>query len=275
MKPFDAAYPSPYTDPAVVAAYDAVAVRWQFAEPARDLVELLDVRSARALLDVGTGTGAVARAALPHLGPGTRLVGVDASLEMLRAARRHASYCLVTARIPRLPFHADTFDIVTASFVIPHVGAYEGALADMVRVCRPSGRIGMTAWRSASNAPVELWKSVAARYVPTEEQQLAADMAMPWDAWFGDPTHVARALEAAGLGGVRVVEREYVSSVPAGDFLLMRNWGVQGAVLRRLVGGERWREFEGDVTAAFRERFGDTVEQQRHVHFGIGTKPIG
>lgn len=93
------------------------------------------------VLEIGVGTGIVARA-LAELTPGThRLAGVDISVEMLRIARRRLPGRLVRASAARVPFPAGTFDGVVAVHVLHLVPDLERTLREAARVLRPGGRV--------------------------------------------------------------------------------------------------------------------------------------
>src|SRR5712692_2151864 len=53
---------------------------------------------------------------------------------------------VVAAALPKVAFEA-----VTASFVISHLVSYADGLVDMSRVCKPGGRVGVTAWGTLPN----------------------------------------------------------------------------------------------------------------------------
>lgn len=92
-------------------------------------------------LDVGCGTGRwIRRYAKLGFAP----VGVDATLGMLRIARRHHTCAPLTAGLAdNLPFSDAVFDALSDITVIQHI-PYElqpKALREMVRVLRPGGRM--------------------------------------------------------------------------------------------------------------------------------------
>ena len=95
---------SAYTDPRVATVYHRVATPRQFALPARDLVSSLGPLDGARVLDVGTGTGAVARPAAAAVGPAGVVVGIDAAIDMLRFARETVACPLAVAQLPELPF---------------------------------------------------------------------------------------------------------------------------------------------------------------------------
>src|SRR2546422_3998501 len=265
---------SPYLDPKVASAYEALAAPSQFATPARDLVALLDVPPGATVLDVGSGTGVVATALAEAVGAGGNVVAVDPSAAMLRAAGHQLSQQRVVARTPGLPFRDDAFDAVAASFVISHLASYADGPADMIRICKAAGRIGVTAWGMLPNPAGALWKQVASTIEGSERLDDAFRSAIPWDEWFSSAVHLERALREAHLARVTVVTRELVVSVATDDYIAMKGATVEGTLLRRLLDAERWDRFTRDVTTAFRMQFGDVVEFVRDFSIGIGTKDI-
>ena len=127
------------------AAYTTSASHAGGADLAR-LRELLAPRDDELLLDVATGTGHTALAMAPHC----RLVtGLDPTPEMLREARALAerrgiaNLALVLGAAERLPFPDGWFDVVTVRRAPHHFASIPAALAEMRRVLRPGGRLGL------------------------------------------------------------------------------------------------------------------------------------
>lgn len=91
-------------------------------------------------LDVGCGAGALAFVLAPLVGD---VVGVDASEELLAAAREHApANCLfVGGDAEALAFPYGDFDLVGCLRVLHHVRRPELVVAEIARVTRPGGRI--------------------------------------------------------------------------------------------------------------------------------------
>jgi ubiquinone/menaquinone biosynthesis C-methylase UbiE len=107
------------------------------------------------LLDLGTGTGVLAVAALERW-PGVRVVGIDPSSHMLElaveAARRRSPALAsrlrtVVASADRLPLADTSIDVATSSFVIQLVPNRARALREVLRVLRPGGRFACLTWR--------------------------------------------------------------------------------------------------------------------------------
>jgi demethylmenaquinone methyltransferase/2-methoxy-6-polyprenyl-1,4-benzoquinol methylase len=96
-------------------------------------------------LDVGTGTGDLAQE-LRRRGA-ARVVGVDFSSEMLRAARAKlvpgatAAPAWAMADALRLPFPNETFDCLTNAFLLRNLANLPAGLAEMSRVLKPEGRL--------------------------------------------------------------------------------------------------------------------------------------
>ncbi len=97
----------------------------------RALVGCLDVKT---LLDAGCGT------ARRLGGSGARFgVGIDLSVEMLRAAR--GSPYVAAADIGGLPFAAESFDVVWCRLAIGHVADVAACYAELGRVCAVGGSV--------------------------------------------------------------------------------------------------------------------------------------
>ncbi len=107
------------------------------------------------ILEVGVGTGLVLR----HYPPGSRVVGVDLSVPMLRKAQdKAAGLATVTGLASmdacRLGFPDGRFDAVAVPFVITLVPDPEGALDECARVLRPGGEIVISSKLSGDAGPV-------------------------------------------------------------------------------------------------------------------------
>lgn len=114
------------------------------AYPIKDLLDAAGVGPDVRLLDVGTGSGNVAAEACAR---GARVTAVDADPGMAEVAAKTVPLAEVgVAELPVLPFADDAFDVVTANFVLDHVGRPRRSLAELGRVTRPGGRIAVTMW---------------------------------------------------------------------------------------------------------------------------------
>ena len=96
-------------------------------------------------LDAGCGPGVIS-AVMAHLvGPQGSVQGLDCSPQRLEEARAHCAalpQCsFLEADLRRIPLADDTFDYVWCQFVLEYLGDAAGALAELIRVTRPGGRV--------------------------------------------------------------------------------------------------------------------------------------
>ena len=110
--------------------------RWR-----RFLVSRVAAGRGDTVLDVATGTGAVARELLRQ--NRCTVVGVDQSVEMLADARRRlgSTVELVEASADRLPFEDARFDALTFTYLLRYVDDPAATLRELARVVRPGGTI--------------------------------------------------------------------------------------------------------------------------------------
>ena len=152
----DTAYRA-FMDPAALDAATAFWVRFldvmhgfpEVQDNHRRLVSRLDVRRGSSLLDVGCGTGNFTRDAAKVVAPGGRVVGCDLSDAMLGVANTRAAeagleidYHLGDATA--LPFADASFDAARSERLLQYLADPAKAVAEMVRVTRPGGRVAAT-----------------------------------------------------------------------------------------------------------------------------------
>ena len=112
------------------------------------LVTLADLEPGQSVLDVGCGTGSLAIAAKRRVGAAGTVDGLDASPEMIEAARRKAGKAGVevtftTGVVEALPYADGRFDVVMSTLMLHHLPsvARELCAREMRRVLKPAGRI--------------------------------------------------------------------------------------------------------------------------------------
>lgn len=188
---------------------------------------------ARAVLDVATGTGDLARELRARLGPGGRVVGVDFAPRMLTLARRKldGNVPLVAGNVLALPFADRSFDAAAMAFVARNVADLVQAFGEMRRVVRPGGRVVCL---ELSHPRGRIWRQVYRAYfyraVPRVGRWIIG-RAGPYDylpaslTGFPDQDRLCSIMESAGLvdvsyqsltGGVAALHVGYVPGAPAG-----------------------------------------------------------
>ncbi|TMK72647.1 MAG: class I SAM-dependent methyltransferase [Actinobacteria bacterium] len=112
------------------------------------LCETVDLLSVERVLDVACGSGNTALAAARRF---AEAVGVDYVPELLahgreRAAAEGLEVEFVEGDAQALPFEDASFDVVLSTFGAMFAPDQEQTAAELLRVCRPGGRIGMANW---------------------------------------------------------------------------------------------------------------------------------
>ena len=116
------------------------------------LCEALDVRSGQRVLDVAAGNGNVSLAAARRFCDVTSTDYVPALLERgrRRAEIDGLEISFQEADVEALSFADASFDIVTSSFGVMFAPDQDRAAAEMLRVTRPGGKIGLANWTPGS-----------------------------------------------------------------------------------------------------------------------------
>lgn len=100
------------------------------------------------ILDVATGTGWTARRVAAQ---GATVTGVDLGADLIEAAKTAAAEARLTidfrvADAEKLPFEDRRFDAVISTCGVMFVRDPKAAAAELARVCKKGGRIGLTTW---------------------------------------------------------------------------------------------------------------------------------
>ena len=186
-------------------AYERYLVPAATARWAEHLVGLAAPRSGERVLDVGCGTGIVARTIAAHVGERGQVTGLDLNDDMLAVARTASA----TIRPPiawrhgdaaALPFADGSVDIVTCQYAMQFFPDPPAALRGMRRVLAPDGRIALMVGRSVAQNRAYGWIAEAmARHAGPEAGVM---MRSPFPDW---TTETFRDLvTGAGFGAVQV-----------------------------------------------------------------------
>ncbi len=112
------------------------------------LVEAIALGPDDHVLDVAAGSGNVA---IPAAATGARVIASDLTPELLDQGKADAAAAGVTIEwevgdAENLPYEDDTFDAVTSCVGVMFAPHHQAAADELVRVCRPGGRIGLISW---------------------------------------------------------------------------------------------------------------------------------
>jgi SAM-dependent methyltransferase len=130
------------------------------------LCEAVDVAAGERVLDVAAGNGNASLAAARRGGAVTATDYVPALLDgtRSRATSEGLTIDVREADAEALPFGDGTFDVVLSTFGVMFTPNQEQAANELVRVCRPGGRIGLANW-TPDGFIGQMFKIVG-RYVP-------------------------------------------------------------------------------------------------------------
>ena len=123
-------------------------IAWITVPLAAELCRAIELRPGSQVLDVACGTGHVALEAARTF---CQVTGIDYVADLVETARRRAAAedLEVDFRVgdaEDLPFADDSFDDVLSAIGVMFTADHDRAAAELVRVCRPGGRIGMANW---------------------------------------------------------------------------------------------------------------------------------
>ena len=112
------------------------------------LCEALDLKSGSKVLDVAAGNGMASLAAARRW---CEVISTDYVPDLLergkaRAAAEGWSIKFMEADAEDLPFEGDQFDVVLSTFGVMFTPNQDQAAAELLRVCKPKGKIGLANW---------------------------------------------------------------------------------------------------------------------------------
>jgi ubiquinone/menaquinone biosynthesis C-methylase UbiE len=130
------------------------------------------------ILDLGCGTGIIARLLRERLGGGARITGLDVSPPMIAKARSLAPELeWHEGNAMALPFADHAFDVVLCQQMLQFVPSPAAALREAKRVLAPGGRLLVSTWRPRVHQPMfEALGQLAERHLgPSNDKRFALD----------------------------------------------------------------------------------------------------
>jgi ubiquinone/menaquinone biosynthesis C-methylase UbiE len=157
-----------------------------------DLCEAMDLRAGQKVLDVAAGNGNVTLAAARRW---CQVTSTDYVPALLAKGRERAnaegwSIDFQEADAEQLPFKDATFDAVVSTLGVMFTANHDKAAAEMLRVCKSGGKIGMANW-TPDGFIGQLFKTIGKHMPPPPGARSPA-------LW-GTQTHLAQMFEAGAL----------------------------------------------------------------------------
>lgn len=175
----------------VAEVFDSVATRYDLMNDLmscgihrlwkRFTIELSGVRPGQRVLDLAGGTGDLAAKFAKQVGSQGQVVLADINAAMLQVGRERllnkgvlVNYAQVNAEF--LPFADNTFDIISIAFGLRNVTNKEAALASMLRVLKPGGRVLILEFSELKISPLKpLYNAYSFKVLPLLGKLMAKD----------------------------------------------------------------------------------------------------
>lgn len=241
-------------------AYEKYLVPRIFASWAERLVAAGNVAVGDRVLDVGTGTGVVAREAARRVGTSGTVVGLDVNEQMLDAARSASedvspSIEWRSGAAADLPFPDARYDAVLCQQALQFVPDPTAALGEMRRVLVLGGRLAISVWRPIEQSPVypPLARTLG-DHVGSEAERMVRSVFPSWTA-----AGLRRRLADAGFNDVTV-------RIEVGDvrYPSVPEFVRQEAASSPLAGpiGNMDAEARDELLADLTERLADRIDDE-------------
>lgn len=211
------------------------------------LLDLAGVGVGDQVLDIACGTGVLARAAKPRVGPTGYVCGVDLNAGMLSvAARAEPGVYWVQGPAESLPVPDNSFNRVCCQFGLMFFSDRQAAVAEMARVVRTGGSVCVATWADLSETPgyaamVELLDDL---FGPEPAQALAAPFSI------GTPSALHDTI-STGFGKVDVRRLEGLARFPSIDAWVSTD--VHAWTLRDMLDDDQFGELLAQARIRLRE----------------------
>jgi len=214
----------------------------RFAPVAEKIVASCDIGPTSSVLDVACGTGNLAIAAADR---GAHALGLDLEPVLLDIARSRTDADVEWRRSDLAPLDApsDAFDLVGSVFGAMYATDHQAAARELGRVCKPTGKVIITAWTPGSFMP-----SLGAALAPFLPPPPGGSG--PPTRW-GDPDALKEILGAGGLeltsAHEETVEMRFATVHDAVEFII-RTAGHIVAERDALETSGRWNDLRATIS---------------------------
>lgn len=160
-----------------------------------------DLRGMKTVLDVGSGSGQIAKHLLKYGDPQLEVMCTDLSRQMLQRARlrlKSSRPDFVAADLARLPFADESFDGLTCGYVLEHLPDARAGLSEMARVLRKGGRMLLLATEDSFSGAwtSRLWYCQTFNRVELTRTWEELGLVCRQELWF---TKMHKAMRAGGI----------------------------------------------------------------------------
>jgi len=224
------------------------------------IIEAARIGRGDSVLEVGCGTGVLAREVIKLVGPDGGVTGLDLSESMLGVAR---GICpdvdFRQGNAMDLPFDDDSFDAAIASFMLMFVPKPDLAVRELLRVLRPGGRLVIAVWEALDQNPVYAGLvDIATRRIDD-----AAGSSLAWPFALGNDGRLAEICHSAGVGDVDISAHDGRAKFPSLDDFVRTE--IQSWVLADSVD----EDCLSAVVSESQERFADYCDAAGGIDFPL------
>ncbi len=242
------------------AVYESALVPALFVQWVEHVLDAAAVSESDAVLDVGCGTGVLARSARKRVGGSGRVIGLDLNDGMLAVAESVApDVDWVAGDAAALPFEDGVFDAVVSQFALMYFPDRVAALSSAARVLVPGGRAAFAVWGTIDRC--DGYRRTADVFEQLVGPEAAEILRAPHA--LGDPDSMARLMQEAGFDAVSVMSRTgavtypsmemfvamEIDGTPLADHIARAGEGIRAGVIDEL--GSRLEEFSSPEGFSF------------------------
>jgi demethylmenaquinone methyltransferase/2-methoxy-6-polyprenyl-1,4-benzoquinol methylase len=178
----------------------------------RKILGFAGLKTGMRVLDVGMGTGLVAKQAARLVGDPSKVTGVDPSPGMIRSAKLPSGVTVVEGRAELIPLPDGEFDFLSMGYALRHVSDMSVAFSEFHRMLKPGGKVCiLEITPPQGKIATALLKGYCKHIVPALAKLVAKDKdtAQLWRYYWdtieacATPEKVMSTLESAGFKNVR------------------------------------------------------------------------
>ena len=199
----------------IPALYESLLVPMIFAEPARSLAASIRALQPTNLLETAAGTGVLTRELVEI--PGIAIMATDLNAAMIEAAKSSLSSDRVRWQVAdamRLPFDAESYDVVACQFGVMFVPDKVVGFAEAARVLRPGGSLVLNVWdRIETSGVADVVTQALCATAPAD----SLDFLRRTPHGYFDMGVLERDLGAAGYHDIRIEPLDGTSRCTAAD----------------------------------------------------------